>query len=104
MSIITTSMVAVAHHANFDLLPQGFWHVMRNCFQHITVELSPVILGKVILINERISWVKYEARSVLLLQVPHNIMECSLKVAFARKSRYSAPKIVQTFFLHGALI
>jgi hypothetical protein len=82
---LATSMVAVAHHANFNFLPQEFRHVMRNCFRHIIVELGPVILGKVTLINDRVSWVKYKSRIVLLLQVPHYV-ECSLKVAFARKS------------------
>ena len=66
-STLATSMVTIEHHADVNLLPKGFWHVMQNCFRYVAIELSPVVLGKVTLINERISWVKYESRVMLLL-------------------------------------
>ena len=69
-STLATSMVTIAHHADVNLLPKGFRHVKRNSFRDIAIELGPVALGKVTLINERIGRVKDES-SIMPVSYTH---------------------------------
>jgi hypothetical protein len=74
-------VVTVYHHSDVNFFAKRLWHIGRDCFRDITIELSPVKRQKRIQADIWVGRIENKSRVMFELEIAHH-MNGSLKTTF----------------------